>query len=221
MTNDLIRRTRSLLVPAASLATMALVATPLAAQSSLRLVPQVGVYVPMSDLGRVDSADGAVDIAKMESTLGFGLALEVLPRSSVSFRLGGAFGTDSDVPVSGIGCTACKARGTVLTVTGAAVLRPVPASIPLRPYLLAGAGLKSYNFRYDASLGNHAEAFVNDQTHATIQLGAGIELNLGLLRLLLEASDYTSGFRLGDDSATGEAKRQHDIFITVGVAAGG
>ncbi len=72
------------------------------AQGGVRLIPQVGLYAPVSDLGSASSVDGAVEIGERESTLGFGLALELGARNTVSFRLNGVYGTESEVPVDGV-----------------------------------------------------------------------------------------------------------------------
>lgn len=187
------------------------------AQGGIRLIPQVGLYAPVSDLGRASSTEGAVEIGERESTLGFGLALELGARRTVSFRLNGVYGTESEVPVDGTGCTDCTARSTVAAVTGSAVFRPLPNLIVVQPYLQAGGGLKRYDFDEDDAQAEGVDAFVSDQNELTGQLGVGLEFNLLGFRALLELSDFISGF----DAEGGEAETQHDFFLTLGIALGG
>ena len=194
---------------------------PGSAEAQVRLIPQVGLYVPLSDLGRVEDGGTAVDIAKKESTLGLGLAVEFGAREPWSFRVNGAYGTESDVPVSRVGCTDCAARSTVAVVTGSVVFRPLPNLIVVRPYLQGGAGLKRYDFDEDQAREEGLEAFLSDQNELTGHLGVGAELNVGLGTLLLEVSDFISGFDAGSDDLDGEGETQHDFFITVGLALGG
>lgn len=199
------------------LAVAALAAYPSSAlaQGGIRLIPQVGLYAPVSDLGT--AADGAVEIGKRESTLGFGLALELAARRTVSFRLNGVYGTESEVPVDVVGCTDCSARSTVAAVTGSAVFRPLPNLIVVQPYLQAGGGLKRYDFDEDDARAEGVDAFVSDQNELTGQLGLGLEFGVLGFRMLIELSDFISGF----DTEGGEGETQHDFFLTVGIPLGG
>lgn len=196
-------------------------AVPADSSAQTRLIPQVGLYVPMSDLGRAGSGSEAIEIAGRESTLGFGVAVEFGALQPVSFRVNGVYGTGADVPVGGVGCQGCEARSTVAVVTGSAVLRPLPNLILARPYLQAGAGLKRYDFDEDDLRAEGLDAFLSDRNQLTGQLGAGLEMGLMGLSLLVEVSDFISGFDLGGDDASTEEETQHDFFLTVGIALGG
>lgn len=186
-----------------------LAATP--AQAQTRFIPQVGLYAPVSDL----SPDGAVDIGKQESTLALGAAVDFRSESSLGFRLGGVYATASDVPVGGVGCTNCEARNTVLALTGAAVIRPVPMLGILRPYAIAGAGGKWYNFSFPSG-GDELEDLLEDSTQLAFQLGAGVEFDLRVLRFNVELSDYISSY----EATGGSSERQHDMVLSVGLILG-
>lgn len=209
-------------VPVATVAALSLasLAAPSEAAAQVRLIPQAGLYVPLSDLGRVGSGSEAVEIADRESTLGLGLSLEIGAAQTVGFRVNGVYGTTADVPIGGVGCPDCSVRSTVALLTGSVVLRPLPQLAVLRPYLQAGAGLKRYDFDEDDVDDEGLDAFLNDQNELTGQLGVGVELNAGFGSLLLEVSDFVSGFDLGDDDSA-EENTQHDFFLTVGLALGG
>jgi hypothetical protein len=137
--------------------------------------------------------------------------LEVASSGPLGFRVTGLYGSRSRVPVGGIGCTGseCDLRSTLLTVTGSVILSPFPAGLPLGPYVLAGGGLKRYDFDFsgDPSI---RDAFGSD-SHGTGLLGVGFEWNLVILRGNLELTDYIGGRVLEDGD------RQHDFFLTVGL----
>lgn len=200
-------------LPAAAAALgLTLLAAP--ADGQLRIIPQVGLYAPVSDLGT--GFDGAVDIGKQESTLALGAALDFRGESSLGFRVGGVYATASDVPVGGVGCTDCEARNTVLALTGTAVIRPTPMLGILRPYALAGAGGKWYNFSVPSGE-DELEELLEDSSQLAFQLGAGVEFDLRVLRFNVELSDYISSFEAGD----GSSERQHDMVLSLGLILGG
>jgi len=179
-----------------------------------RFIPQVGLYASISDLGTVDSADEARTVGEHETSLAFGLTLDFASDNTIGFRVTGLYGTRSEVPVGGIGCTgsACDLRSTLLGVSASAVLRLLPSASPLRPYLLGGGGIKRYDFEF-ASDSQLKDAF-GDESQATGVLGAGFDWNLGILKGNLEFTDYISGSILEDGD------RQHDFFLTVGLILG-
>jgi hypothetical protein len=191
------------------------------ADAQIRFIPAVGLYAPVNDLGRVGSGSTAVDVAKKESTLGFGAAIEFASQKSLGFRINGIYGTGSDVPVSSIGCPGCEARSTVAAVTGSLVLRPLPTLILVRPYVHAGGGIKIYNFDDDAARAQGISSYISDQNKLTGHFGVGTDLNLGLAHFVLDLSDYVSGFELGSGSSTTEGEKQHDLFFTIGLSIGG
>lgn len=191
-----------------------LLLTPAHGEAQLRFVPQAGLYASVSDLGTVDSPEGALNVGEQDSSLAFGLTLDFESEGALGFRLSGTYGTDSEVPVGGIGCTGadCELRSTVLGLSAAAVLRPFSPGFPLRPYLLAGGGLKHYNFDFGAD-SPLKEAF-GDESMATGVLGLGLEWNLAILRGTLEVTDYFS------ESVLDDGDTQHDFFVMVGLILG-
>ncbi len=185
------------------------------ARAQLRILPQAGLYAPASDL---PTASEAVDIGRKQSTLALGLGVELGNTRGTSLRIDGLHATASDVPVTGVGCQSCSARSTVTTLTAALVLRPLPNIILVRPYLLAGGGLKRYDFTREDLQSEGARAVLSDQNRFTGHLGVGAEVNLGLLRISGEVSDLVSGFRR---QGGGGSSLQHDFFVMVGLLLGG
>jgi hypothetical protein len=192
-----------------------------AAGAQVRLIPQAGLYVPVTDLGTVGSGSSAVDVAKKESTLALGATLEFGSKKSLGFRINGIYGGSSNIPVTSIGCTSCEARSSVAALTGSIVLRPLPTIILVRPYLQAGGGIKVYNFDEDQAREQGVASNVGDQKKLAGHLGVGTDLNLGLARFVIDLSDYVSGFDLGSGSSTTHGDTQHDFFFTVGLSIGG
>jgi len=187
---------------------------PAPGNAQTRFIPQVGLFASVSDLGTVDSTDEAWDVGEHETSLALGLTLDFASDNTIGFRLTGLYGTDSEVPVGGIGCTgsACDLSSTLLGVSGSIVLRLLPRGSPLRPYLLGGGGIKRYDFEF--STDSQLEDAFGDESKATGVLGAGFDWNLGILKGNLELTDYISGSILEDGD------RQHDFFLTVGLILG-
>jgi opacity protein-like surface antigen len=184
----------------------------------VRVAPQVGLYVPVSDFGRVteDGIEGTVDLGKKEATLAYGLGLDWWSRSSLGLRGSIAYATDSDVPISGFGCATCSTRSTMLAVSGSLVLRPVRLLL-IDPYVMGGVGVA----RYDVSsvgLDDGLDAVFDDRNELAWHLGLGGELTLRFADLLLEVSDYITTYQPpgGTDS-----HRRHDVLIMIGVGIGG
>jgi len=187
---------------------------PASSQAQIRVIPQGGLYASVSDLGTVDSADGVRTVGEQETSLAYGITLESVSDGPFSLRLTGLYGSGSEVPVGGIGCTgtACDLRSTLLAVSAGAVLRLFPGNLPLRPYVLAGGGIKRYDFEFSED--SQLEDAFGDGTQASGVLGVGFDWNLGILKGNFEITDYVSGSILEDGD------RQHDFFLTLGLILG-
>jgi len=182
--------------------------------AQVRLMPQGGLYASVSDLGVVDTPEGARDLGEQEASFAYGLTVEFNAQAPVRLRLTGLFGSDSEVPVGGIGCegSACNVKSTLLAVSGGLVLSPVPTGFPFRPFLLAGGGIKRYDFQFES--GSQLKDAFGDDSKATLLLGLGFDWNLGILKGTVELSDYIS------DSVVDGGDRQHDFFLALGLILG-
>jgi opacity protein-like surface antigen len=198
----------------ASILSLSALFFPVHAQAQYRLIPQVGLYTSVSDLGTVDTADGIREVGENETSLAYGLTLDLASFSALGFRVTGIYGSRSEVPVGGIGCTGdgCDIRSTLLGVSGSVVLRLLPAGTPLRPYVLGGGGIKRYDFEFTGD--SQLEDAFGDESKRSWVLGAGIEWNVGFLKGNLEVTDYIS------DSVLKDGDRRHDFFVTVGLVLG-
>ncbi len=201
-------------------------------EAQVTVVPQAGIYAPLSDLGelRDDTGETLLELGRRESTLAFGATFETGdPESSaVGVRAGIGFATRSDVPVQGVGCEDCAARSSLLTVGAALVLHPFPRLALLRPYLVAGGGVAYYDFDDEGLREEGWQNALQDQAQAQLHLGLGTHLFLGPLRPRIELGAHISRFNPSDESITpqgvtgiGEGDRQANLFLMVGIPFGG
>lgn len=183
---------------------------------SVRLIPQVGVYVPVTDLGEVtgDGFDGAYTFGKKESTRAYGLGVEIGGGGFVGLRGTAAYATSSEIPFSGFGCSTCQGRSSMMALTGGVVVRPFRLLL-VDTYFLGGIGVKRYDFSA-SNVDDLVSGSLDNRYERAYQLGVGAELNLGFLSGLVEVADYVSTAELLD----GTRDRQHDFVVSVGLGLG-
>ncbi len=131
-----------------ALALAAGAALPAGAQT-LRIKPYVGAFQPM--LPMVSVADGRNPDVELASAPAVGLELAVAPRGATWVHAYGGLtfttprlylsGAMESEPVNGT-----SARSTLLIPTAGVVLSPRLGTLPVRPTLRLGVGLKSYTF---------------------------------------------------------------------------
>lgn len=205
-------------------------AAPAEGQSGIRIVPQAGSYTPLSELGEVRDGAGAVmEAGRRSSSLAWGLSLEFGDPGATSFRAQAAYATAADVPVRGFDCVDCVARSTLLTVTAAALLRPLPRLLLVQPYLVLGGGVKRYDFDPEEIQGDgRLRELFDDQLRPAAQLGVGAETRLPLLGLgvQVELTGVVSRYRIPEGTLAiplggADTDLQTDLFLTVGIPLGG
>jgi hypothetical protein len=185
-------------------------ATGLAAQLpgvGLNVFPRVGTYRPANSLAESGGSE-----ARLQNGRALGLSAELqlplLPlhlRGNVDYVLATA-GEVNDVEYD--------SDNTILILSADLVYRLLPSISPVQPYLLAGAGMKKYNF--DNSFATALFSFP-DQDNFTVHLGGGLGVKLGPLSVIGEVSDFVSRFEAQE---TGDRKLQNDLFAMVGVRFG-
>ncbi len=190
---------------------------PAPSSAQIRLIPSVGVYTPFTDL---PSPSQAFDVGKKESTLAYGVAAEIGTPDKVSLRVNLLRATDSEVPVSSFGCDNDCARSTVTSATATLVLRPLPRIVLVQPFLLAGGGVKRYDYTRQDFDDEGLGTLFSDKNLLSGHLGIGAELGFGPLHLTAELSDLLSRFS-SDQAGSGSNDLQHDVFFTLGLVIGG
>jgi len=186
----------------------------------VELVPKVGFYAPAADLQAARDAAGEI-VDERGGSLAVGLALDIgVPLAPVSFRVGADYVTSSEFTYAEEGGD-LEATGeqTMLALAGDIVLRPLPRLIVVQPYLLAGAGVKRYDFSFSEPDGETTieEAFPESQTDFTIHAGVGLDLGIGPIALVAEVSDYLSWY---EAEGAEESEMQNDLFLMAGVRLG-
>jgi opacity protein-like surface antigen len=204
-------RSAALAMTAAAAALLLAGSTAPAAAQNLILQPKVGAYIPASGIG--DFQDQTTTIARDRAgSLAIGLGAELtigaLPfnvRGNLEFATGSTVSADDGVTQD--------VESTLLAVVADVVFRPIPRVLA-QPYLLVGAGMKVHEFEVDNLSASERELFPPDQTNLTFHIGAGLDIALGPIGLLIEASDYIS--RL-ETTPGGERRLQHDVFVMAGI----
>lgn len=207
------------MVLGAALALMAFTVLAAPATAQIRFIPQIGVYSAVEDPGSVRGVSGLYDIGRYESTFAFGGAVEFAGDRSLGFRLGALYASEAETAVTGLGCsTGCPAGVDLLSFTGALVVRPLQDVLFVEPYLVAGGGLKRFDFEPNDFGDGVGQIFSDDSEWAGI-LGVGATVDLGGLAVNLEVADHFHWSDLGIPES--ESRRMDDFFFTLGFVLGG
>jgi hypothetical protein len=200
-----------------AVAALTLVGAPLQAQDDgldVRLNPRIGLYESLTSLAEVEQA-GETVAAELGGALALGLSLQIdggmLP---IGVRVNVEYVTGSQVYWENGGIRTEEGEVTLLTAAGDVMVRVLPRSFVVSPYLFAGGGLKHYDFTL--SVDSTIDEFRNE-SDPTFHFGGGIDLGLGPLALVAEIGDYVSWY---EPDPTLEAQEQHDMFVTVGLSIG-
>jgi hypothetical protein len=108
------------------------------------------------------------------------------------------------------------APSSLLAATGDLVLR-TPRIWRVQPYVLAGGGIKHYNFAQSKLSGEFATAFERDVTDPTLHLGLGTDWRFGRYGVVAEASNYFSMFDVRPGERATTEHMQSDIIYRVGI----
>jgi hypothetical protein len=108
------------------------------------------------------------------------------------------------------------ASGTLLIAVGDLVLR-TPRIWRVQPYVLAGGGIKHYNFAQKELGGEFAAAYQRDVTDRTLHLGLGTDWRLGRYGIIAEVSNYFSMFDVQPGVQPSSEHMQNDILYRVGI----
>ncbi|MEX2528884.1 MAG: hypothetical protein WEA09_14730 [Gemmatimonadota bacterium] len=202
---------RTLVVPVVAVALLVLPAT---GEAQVRFTPQVGAYLPVTDMGefRASTSEERREFGRRNSSLAYGASLEFSPPlSPFGIRTTWLYGSDGSVPLKDVGCDGPCPRSTLLTGSLEAVVR---AGLPLvQPHLSLGVALKRYGFEFEQGF----PRVIEDQDQWGMQVGVGATVSVLGMGVALELSDFIGGLEGADGSSGG---RQHDMFLTLGLALG-
>ncbi len=82
------------------------------------------------------------------------------------------------------------------------------------PRLVGGGGVKKYDFTGNLLWDDIVDRFADDQSRATLQLGAGIVAYASRLAIIVEVMDYSNGIRFA--SRDQPTSRTHDLTFNLG-----
>lgn len=189
----------------------ALGATSLAAQVpgvSLDIVPKIGAEMPLADLPTTPSAQA---VKSMSGAFAWGVAAELgLPGLPFSLRANVDATTKKTVsPATGI--TSGSVDQTMMTIFGDVVFRPLPKIILLQPYVMAGLGVKRYNYSLSDPSSLFQQSFT-DRNDLAYHLGVGLDIG----PFVVEVNDYMNSYKFDG----GGSKFQQDVFIMAGLRLG-
>lgn len=102
----------------------------------------------------------------------------------------------------------------ILTVSVDGVYRIPISRGPLRPYLLAGAGLKRHDMKAEFASADVVFGFAKSQTNLALHLGGGLDVWLGPVALNAEIGSYTSTF---DVDANNQDLWLNDMVAALGL----
>ena len=180
-----------------------------------RLIPQIGLYVPVSDLGHVGGLEGAVELGKKESSRAYGLGLEWGAGGSIGLRGNLAYATASAVPLAGIDCLTCSSRTSMAAVTGGVVLRAVSGCSSSTPTCSRERDSSATTSPVTTSKPGSTWSWTTARSAPT-SFAVGGELGLGILQGIVEISDYVSEYR----PEGLDPQRRHDFIVTIGLGFG-
>ena len=161
-----------------------------------------GYFTPLG----IVTEDAQNNETQLSTGLGIGATLELdIPLSPINVR--GNFAATFGRSLEAEGQGALGGEVDIMVLTGDLVFRPIPRLVLAQPYLLLGAGIKRYS----------TDGAVDEGTDFTGHIGAGADMNLAGISLMVEINDYISAFQASPGE---ESHLQNDIFIMAGIRIG-
>lgn len=195
--------------------TLIAVAATGARAQTVSIMAKAGGYLPVNEVYEIPGAIEQVTIDR-QADLVFGGAVELSPMFwPVDLRFGGDYLTGVEITVQGTSGETFPAEGTLLMLSGDAVLRPFPRLIFAQPYLLVGIGYKRESF---AAVDGSSSALPEDYDDYLFHAGLGADVELGGVALVAEVSDYFVG--PGTVPGQGWFDSRHDLLASVGLEVG-
>lgn len=175
---------------------------------SLDIVPKIGAEMPLSDLPTTPSAEA---VKSLSGAFAWGVAAELgLPGLPFNLRANVDATTKKSIsPATGV--TTGSVDQTMMTIFGDLVFRPLPKLILVQPYVMAGLGVKRYNYSLSDPVDLFQRSFT-DRNDLAYHLGVGVDIG----PLVVEANDYMNKYAFDG----GGSKFQHDVFIMAGLRLG-
>ena len=155
---------------------------------------------------------------KMEPAVAYGGLIEVpTPYKSVGVRLEMNNGSRATITQSGGEGppTSGEVSAQLSIISAAMIYQPSRACWGgVCPRLLGGGGIKRYDFEGNLAWDDIIDRFADDQSHFTLQLGAGVVAYASRLAIIAEIVDYSNGIKFA--SRDQPTSRAHDVAFSLG-----
>ncbi len=155
---------------------------------------------------------------KMEPSVAYGALVEVpTPYKSLGVRLEMSNGSRATITQSGGEGppTAGEVSAQMNIISAAMIYQPSRACWGgVCPRLLGGGGIKRYDFEGNLAWDDIIDRFAEDQSHFTLQLGAGVIAYASRIAIIAEIVDYSNGIRFA--SRNQPTSRAHDVAFSLG-----
>jgi len=170
---------------------------------NVTVTPRLGAYLAAGDAGELRSEAERFQVER-DAGFALGMTVELGPlRGSADYVTGKRI-TEDGLDDGEVG------DGSLLAVAAGVALRPIPRIVGIQPYGIAGVGLKRSGYSYNED--GLSDLLPASETDFSLQAGLGVDLMLGRVGVVLEATDYISWH----DGSAG----RHDAFITAGLRVG-
>lgn len=191
------------------------------ARIGVRLLPQMGIYSPLSHLGDVwEEGRPVLSAGRRSGNVLVGLGVELGSSNGGSGVRGNVtYAAPSEVPVSGPECQGCTARSSLLTATVATVYRPLSTLDRVRPQFIVGGGMKRYSFDLHGLGDGNGRALFRDQTRLAVEVGMGADVSISGVSIQSEVTGFVSRFRTEEEEGVqvDDAPVQTDFFLTLAI----
>ncbi|HYH81108.1 MAG TPA: hypothetical protein VEX86_15000 [Longimicrobium sp.] len=188
---------RHLVLTAAALALAAAAPAPAAAQLRMPPVRLIAGLGPSqgATLGFLRTAEGGAVPARHLGTNAVMLGLETRsPIRGVDLRLSLQASSPHLALAAGSGTNDEVVRPTSMSALSLDAVIRLPHVLGAQPYLLAGAGLKRYDFDQEYFRLSGQPVVPRDQIAPMLKAGAGVAWNVGRVDLFMEGSASTNRF---------------------------
>lgn len=187
-------------------------------QGGFSIAPKVGIFVPTTQLGAVPISPDAYDAsrgpqkAKLRPGVTFGMTAQYdLRTRPFGLRVDVAHAPSLGVWVQGQAARAVRASASSLAVS---LVRPFTVD-QVRPFVMAGLGLRAYGFDRSLTAGPQ---FPSSNIDTEGLLGGGVAVELGGVTVSAEFEDHFGTFQFDNDMGEGGGSRQLQNNVLVSLA---
>jgi len=191
---------------------------PAYAQGGFSIAPKIGIFVPTTNLGAVPVTADVYDVrngpqdAALRSGVTFGITAQYdLPTRPFGLRFDIAHAPSLDVTVEGQTQEAVRATASSLAVS---LIKPFRVE-QVRPFVMAGVGIRSYRFGPSPATGPQ---FPSSNYDTEGVLGGGIAVDLRRFTVSAEVEDHFGTFQFDNDRGEGGGQRQLQNNVLVSLA---